>query len=55
MGRAHCLVVDELLERFYANPALHQQVFVLDACAFDDKTQLILVSSDALPEGHHGQ
>jgi len=55
MGRAHVLVHDELLKRIKVDPRLHRQLLVVTAKPFGENTHLLLVSSDRLPAGYHGQ
>ena len=53
MGRAHVIVHNDLLGRL--NGELREKVTVINFRPFCDDTVIALVSSDALPEGYHGQ
>jgi hypothetical protein len=51
----HCLVHDELLKRIKIDPRLYQQLLIVTSKPFGKDTHLLLVFSDRLPEGFHGQ
>jgi hypothetical protein len=55
MGRAHCLVHSEVVERIYAERELLSEVQIIDNKAFDnDGLRLIQVISMKLPPGNNG-
>jgi hypothetical protein len=55
VGRAHVLVPDELLKRIKIDPRIYQQLLIVTSKPFGEDAHLLLVSSDRLPEGYHGQ